>query len=56
MNEPVGFRYAVETLIRARLIELIQLSTENGIDIEMLMRDAIDVCDVEPPGNAVSRQ
>lgn len=49
MNEPAGFRHAVETLIRAPLIELIQLSTEHDIDIEMQMRDAMDFCDPEGP-------
>jgi hypothetical protein len=42
-------RREIEQAIRAKLIELIRLSTEHGIDIERLMYDALDFCDPEPP-------
>ena len=38
-------RRDIRTTIRTRLIELIRLSVEHGIDIEMLMYEALDLCD-----------
>jgi hypothetical protein len=38
----------VENHIRGRLIVLVQLGADHGIDIERLMREALDACDIEP--------
>lgn len=35
--------------IRAKLVELIRRAAENGIDIEALIYEALDIADVEPP-------
>jgi hypothetical protein len=42
-------RPEIEQIIRAKLIELIRLSADHGIDIERLMYDALDFCDPETP-------
>ena len=39
----------IEALIRSKLIELVRLGSEHGIRIEALMREAIELCDAEPP-------
>jgi hypothetical protein len=49
MNQTLPSKTDIETLIRAKLIELIRLSCEHGIDIEGLMRDAISFCDPDGP-------
>jgi hypothetical protein len=36
-----------EDLIRAKLIELIDLSVKHGIDIQTLIDDALHICDPE---------
>ena len=38
-------RSDIRTTIRTKLIELIRLSVEHGIDIEMLMHEALGLCD-----------
>jgi hypothetical protein len=42
-------RPEVEVMIRAKLVELIQLAAEHAIDIQTLMHEALDFCDPEPP-------
>ena len=48
MTDNLPNRSDVEATIRTKLIELIRLSTERGIRIETLMREALDICDPEP--------
>jgi hypothetical protein len=38
-----------KSAIRARLVELIRLAKEHGIDIEGLMYEALEIADMEPP-------
>ena len=40
-------RPAIKAFIRAKLIELIRLSSEHGIDIQSLMYEALHMCDRE---------
>jgi hypothetical protein len=40
-------RPAIQAFIRAKLIELIELSCEHGIDIQSLMNEALHHCDPE---------
>jgi hypothetical protein len=35
--------------IRAKLVELIRRAAEQGIDIEALIHEALEIADVEPP-------
>jgi hypothetical protein len=35
--------------IRAKLVELIRRAAEQGIDIQVLIYEALDIADVEPP-------
>jgi hypothetical protein len=35
-------------MIRTKLVELIRLGAEHGINVETLMREALEFCDVEP--------
>jgi hypothetical protein len=42
-------RREVEAMIRAKLVELIQLAAEHGIDIQTLMHKTLARCDPEPP-------
>ena len=47
MNEP---RPAIDrNAIRDKLVELIRAASEQGIDIERLIYEALDIADVEPP-------
>ena len=48
-NEPVTDRRAApdKDTIRAKLVEMIRLAAEYGIDIEMLIYEALDIADVE---------
>jgi hypothetical protein len=38
-----------EAVIRAKLVELIRLCADHGINFERLAREAIDFCDAEGP-------
>ena len=40
-------RPEIEAMLRAKLIELIELSCEHGIDIQSLMNEALHICDPE---------
>ncbi len=42
-------RPEVKAMLKAKLIELIHLAVEHGIDIQTLMHEALDHCDPEPP-------
>ena len=47
MSDHLQTRRDIEAVIRTKLVELIRLSTEHGIRIETLMREALDLCDPE---------
>jgi hypothetical protein len=49
MNDITPTRRDIEAAIRTKLIELIRLSVQHGIDIERLIREAVDFCDPDPP-------
>jgi hypothetical protein len=42
-------RPEVEAMIRAKLVELIQLAAEHAIDIQTLIYKTLARCDPEPP-------
>ena len=44
MTDKLPNRREIEDLIRAKLIELIDLSVEHGIDIQTLIDDALHIC------------